>query len=83
VLTPATTADHIVPHRGDQALFRGPLQSLCTPCHSARKQAQEAQALADERRSFSREVDVATGLPLDPAHPFNRGVLPKADAPKR
>ncbi len=31
----ATVVDHIVPHRGDMALFtaEGTLQSLCKPCH--------------------------------------------------
>lgn len=41
-LTPATVADHIVPHRGDQALFDGPIQSLCAACHSSKKQKEEA-----------------------------------------
>lgn len=40
-LTPATVADHIIPHRGDLALFWGELQSLCAPCHSGPKQAME------------------------------------------
>lgn len=35
VWTPATDADHIVPHRGDERLFfTGALQSLCHTCHS-------------------------------------------------
>src|SRR5262249_16896518 len=34
-ITAATTADHIVPHRGDaEAFWRGTLQSLCTHHHS-------------------------------------------------
>lgn len=41
-VTAATVADHLVPHRGDPALFDGPLQSLCATCHSARKQREEA-----------------------------------------
>lgn len=38
----ATDVDHIVPHRGDWALFANPanLQSLCHSCHS-RKTASE------------------------------------------
>lgn len=41
-LTSATEVDHIVPHRGDRALFYEPtnLQALCKPCHS-RKTAKE------------------------------------------
>lgn len=39
---PATIADHVVPHRGDYALFwYGELQSLCKCCHDGRKQRQE------------------------------------------
>lgn len=39
----ATVADHRTPHRGDAVLFwdTGNLQSLCAPCHSSTKQAQE------------------------------------------
>jgi hypothetical protein len=41
-ITPATDADHVIPHRGDQDLFwQGELQSLCAACHSLRKQSQE------------------------------------------
>jgi 5-methylcytosine-specific restriction endonuclease McrA len=38
-----TVADHIVPHRGDEALFwdRANLQCLCKPCHDQAKQAEE------------------------------------------
>lgn len=43
-VTPATVADHIVPHRGDPELFEnGELQSLCASCHSSAKQREEAQ----------------------------------------
>lgn len=40
---PATTVDHIEPHRGDRRLFFNPknLQSLATVCHSRYKQSQE------------------------------------------
>lgn len=38
----ATIADHIVPHRGDYALFWfGELQSLCKSCHDTKKQRAE------------------------------------------
>ncbi|MEP2204764.1 MAG: HNH endonuclease signature motif containing protein [Tateyamaria sp.] len=42
---PATVVDHIIPHRGDEALFndRNNLQSLCTPCHSRYKQRSECR----------------------------------------
>jgi 5-methylcytosine-specific restriction endonuclease McrA len=66
-LTPATVCDHVVPHKGDPALFwnSGNLTGLCKPHHDAAKQA-------EERRGFSLAVD-ADGYPVDPAHPANRG----------
>lgn len=43
-VTVATVADHIKPHRGDEALFWDPsnLQSLCAPCHDRDKALIEA-----------------------------------------
>ena len=40
---PATLVDHIIPHKGDQALFWDwrNWQSLCTPCHNRVKQRKE------------------------------------------
>ncbi|MEA4896886.1 MAG: HNH endonuclease signature motif containing protein [Eubacteriales bacterium] len=34
-LTPATVVDHVVPHRGNEALFwdESNWQALCKPCH--------------------------------------------------
>lgn len=61
----ATTADHIVPHRGDPLLFwYGELQSLCDTCHSSAKQREEVEG-------FSRDVG-GDGWPVDPRHPFNK-----------
>jgi 5-methylcytosine-specific restriction protein A len=41
-ITAATIADHVVPHRGDVALFfGGELQSLCKTHHDSAKQAFE------------------------------------------
>ena len=40
--TAATCVDHVVPHKGDQALFwdhRGNWQALCDECHSRKTQA--------------------------------------------
>ena len=44
-VTVATVVDHVRPHRGDAALFwdRQNWQSLCTSCHSSRKQSREAR----------------------------------------
>lgn len=43
VIAVATVADHITPHRGDPALFGGPLQSLCATCHSSDKAREESK----------------------------------------
>lgn len=51
LVTLATVADHIVPHRGDRALFMGALQSLCVPCHSVDKQREEAAETRRARRA--------------------------------
>lgn len=65
ILTPATVADHIEPHRGDAAKFwRGALQSLCARCHSGAKQAQE-------NNGTLRGCDL-DGEPLDGAHHWRR-----------
>lgn len=42
-VTAATVADHVTPHKGDEALFfdRTNLQSLCKPCHDGAKQREE------------------------------------------
>ena len=39
----ATVADHITPHKGDEALFfdADNIQSLCKPCHDSTKQRME------------------------------------------
>lgn len=39
----ATVVDHIIPHKGDLALFHDPdnLQSLCKRCHDRDKSAEE------------------------------------------
>jgi len=41
-VTAASVADHVIPHKGDEALFwNGALQSLCKPCHDSSKQSEE------------------------------------------
>lgn len=49
---PATDVDHIVPHRGNRALFfdESNLQSLCHACHSRKTQAE----MAGKRGDYSR-----------------------------
>lgn len=60
----ATIADHVIPHRGDEALFwNGDLQSLCKSCHDSAKQREERSPVA---------VLDDDGWPLDPLHLANR-----------
>lgn len=62
--TPATVADHIIPHKGDaKAFWNNALQSLCKPCHDSTKQR-------IERGSTITAFD-AHGFPVDNAHRFN------------
>ena len=64
----ATVADHIIPHHGDEKLFKDPdnLQSLCAICHDSRK------ALI-ENKGHSAACDV-NGFPLDEGHPWREEV---------
>lgn len=50
--TSQLVADHIRPHRGDEALFwdKGNLQCLCAGCHNSAKQAEEARDRAAAAR---------------------------------
>jgi 5-methylcytosine-specific restriction protein A len=64
-VTPATVADHIEPHRGNEQLFmHGELQSLCAHHHSGTKQQREV-------RGFATDIGL-DGWPLDPMHPVYR-----------
>lgn len=62
IVTPATIVDHIVPHRGDQALFWDPnnRQSMCKHCHDSHKQRLEKSGQVSG-------CDV-NGVPIDPRH---------------
>lgn len=64
-ITAAAVVDHIIPHRGDQALFwdRSNWQPLCKAHHDGAKQREEA-------RGYVPGCD-ESGRPLDPAHPWN------------
>ena len=65
--TLATVVDHIEPHGGDLELFwdsAGNWQGLCATDHSAAKQSEDQTG-----RIRGCDVD---GVPLDPAHPWNR-----------
>jgi 5-methylcytosine-specific restriction endonuclease McrA len=62
LVTPATIADHIVPHAGDvEAFWGGELQSLCVPCHQSPKRMLEG-------RGYLPDIGL-DGLPIDRRHP--------------
>jgi len=66
----AVVVDHVVPHRGDQALFWAASnhQPLCLSCHGAKSQAER---LLDARPSGA---GVPSGAPARPgARPWPRG----------
>ena len=63
--TPATVADHVTPHRGDEVLFFwGDLQSLCEICHNGAK--------AEQERTGRLRGSDESGRPLDPDHPWSK-----------
>lgn len=66
-LTPANVVDHILPHRGDAALFwdRANLQSVCKLCHDSAKKRKEAGGVA-------QGCDLR-GMPLDHDHHWRKG----------
>ncbi|WP_208821389.1 HNH endonuclease [Bradyrhizobium neotropicale] len=65
VITKATVADHVQPHKGDWNKFcLGELQSLCTDCHNSSKRYVEL-------RGYRMDIG-DDGWPLDPNHPANR-----------
>ncbi len=64
---PATVADHVVPHRGDERLFWcGELQSLCKFHHDSTK----------KRIELSGRIPGcdARGMPVDPNHHWREPV---------
>ena len=62
MFVPATVVDHIVPHKGDMALFwdKSNWQGLCAHCHNSHKQRREKSGV-----EVGSDVD---GFPLDPRH---------------
>ncbi len=65
--TAASIVDHVVPHKGDEALFydRANLQSLCKTHHDAAKQRAEKRGVSD----IGCDVN---GWPIDPEHHWRR-----------
>lgn len=42
IVTPASEVHHVVPHKGDEAIFwSGPFVSTCKPCHARRGQLED------------------------------------------
>lgn len=56
ILTPATIADHIIPHRGDWSLFINSdnLQGLCHSCHSYKTNREQLGEFEDYRQHDSK-----------------------------
>lgn len=64
-ITPATVANHTVPHKGDPGLFwEGELESSCKPCH-------DGVIAFEESRGHGKAVE-DDGWPSDRRHPANR-----------
>lgn len=64
--TIANVVDHIIPHKGNPALFYAQTnwQSLCTMHHNKVKKG-------IEMRGFDKQIN-KSGEPTDPNHPWNR-----------
>lgn len=64
-LTPSEVVDHVIEHKGNQALFWdiGNWQALCKPCHDRLK------AKAERGNGIVPGCD-ERGMPLDPSHPW-------------
>lgn len=67
-VTASTVPDHIKPLAKGGADTDDNIRCLCGPCHEVRT----AEQFVHERRAALGACD-ATGLPTDPAHPWNRG----------
>ena len=75
-VVPASVADHVVPHRGDEyAFWNGELSSLCNHCHNSSKQQRETIG-------YSREIGL-DGWPTDPQHPVYQPFHNRKYAPRR
>jgi 5-methylcytosine-specific restriction protein A len=63
VVMPATVADHVVEHHGNERMFwHGELQSLCASCHDSDKRIETS-------RGYLPGTD-ANGEPTDRRHPW-------------
>jgi 5-methylcytosine-specific restriction endonuclease McrA/predicted kinase len=62
----ATVVDHIIPHRGDMALFWDTenWQSLCTPCHARWKQREENAAVSKAAAERANPTLSPSRIPL-------------------
>lgn len=67
--TPATVVHHVIPHRGDYALFwdEANFEARCRVCHT---DAQGPEATGRRETYRGAALD---GTPLDPGHIWNGG----------
>jgi 5-methylcytosine-specific restriction protein A len=78
----ASVVDHIQPirHGGEPFPALDGLASLCPPCHSAKTaRGIEAGAVRTTRRRVRRGC-TASGMPIDPLHPWTREKSLRAEA---
>ena len=82
IVEAASVVDHVVPHRGDYALFwdRSNWQALCASCHSARKQMLETPGKVHPHASWTSGGGRA---PIDEASPINRSRSLRGNNPHR
>ena len=74
LLERASVVDHVqaINHGGDPFPALDGLQALCPPCHSAKTaRGVEAGAAKTTRRRVRRGC-TASGLPIDPLHPWKQ-----------
>lgn len=74
----SSIADHIRAVKdGGAALDPDNVQGLCRPCHRLKsriEQGERGELAGDvqQRSALVQGVDPATGIPLDPQHPWNQ-----------
>jgi 5-methylcytosine-specific restriction enzyme A len=75
---PSAVTDHIIPVKdGGEFWDRANWQALSDPCH--RRKSQREQAARGELGQGRIKGCDLRGMPLDPAHPWNREKTPKAN----
>jgi 5-methylcytosine-specific restriction protein A len=89
VIEPATEVDHIIPHRGDQALFWDSTnwQGLCKSCHSKKTMEEEYERKGGDESTGEGAADKGAGyikgrMGSEKRAYWGRSRKGKAEAPK-